>query len=317
MQSPKYLCLAALLAILSASAHSQAQQTFVQKISVNPGDPFQLQVQTSTLVAPQAQIITDPERLVIDVPGAHPAATLHNQIVNRNEVQRVRVGLFSASPPVTRIVLDLNSPQWYRITPTGSGFTVALGASQPATQSDSNPQPIIGWVSGASATPARAAQIDPFVVKKTPQNSVPAVNGVRVLFANGLLEIHAHNATLSEVLFQVQKHTGAAIAIPAGTEQERVEVDSGPGPASQVLGDLLNGSDLNFVVVGSSTDPRVLRSVLLSHKTPGFPAYQPDAPPATASNVPQDNPEVQAAPDPQAYSEVPEPGITPPQPPQN
>jgi hypothetical protein len=33
--------------------------------------------------------------------------------------------------------------------------------------------------------------------------------------------------------------------------------------------------------------------VLLSPKAPGFPQYQPDAPPATASNLPQDNPDMQ------------------------
>jgi len=93
------------------------------------------------------------------------------------------------------------------------------------------------------------------------------INGVNVVFARGLLTIHAQNATLSEILFQIQKQTGAEIAIPAGTEQDRVAADFGPGTPSAVMGDLLNGSGLNFVVVGSASDPNQLRSVILSRKT--------------------------------------------------
>jgi hypothetical protein len=43
-----------------------------------------------------------------------------------------------------------------------------------------------------------------------------------------------------------------------------VAADFGPGPAGEVMHQLLNGSGLNFVVVGSETDPSVLRSVILS-----------------------------------------------------
>jgi hypothetical protein len=285
----------------------------VQKISIGSGDPLQLDIQTGASVAPQAQIISDPERLVIDIPSAVPAPGLRPQTVNRNELQRIRVGLFSTSPPVTRIVLDLNSPEWYRISPTASGFSVTLGGNQTDAQGSTESQPSIGWVSGASVASRGSLPADPFVIRKTVQDSAKAVNGVRVNFAKGLLEIHAHNATLSEVLFQVQRKTGAEIAIPAGTEQQRVVVDSGPAPASQVLADLLNGSDLNFVVVGSPSDPRVLRSVLLSPKAAGFPQYQTDLPPAAAGNVAQDNPEMQNDPG----AQMGESAIAPPDPSSN
>lgn len=105
---------------------------------------------------------------------------------------------------------------------------------------------------------------------------------------------------ISEVLFQVQKATGAEIAIPSGTEQDRVAANFGPGPASEVLSDLLNGSELNFVVVGSEADPRVLRSVVLSRKSEA--SAQPTAMPQTytpdaAENVAPENPEVPTPPD--------------------
>lgn len=300
MRFPRNLYLVLSLALLAAPAHSQARPPArVQKISVNSQGRIQLQVQTSRPVVPQAQIIPDPERLVIDIPGMVPGPNLRAISVNRNEVKRLRVGLFSTTPPVTRIVLDLSSPSQYRITPLASGFTVSLGAEQPNAEqsnaeqpnveqsnvtSDSDSQPTIGWVVQRVASTRTK---DPFraPVVKTISTNVPApVKGVRVRFANGQLEIHAHDVTLSEVLFQIQKQTGAEIGIPAGTEQEHVFVDSGPAPASQVLAELLNGSSLNFVVVGSEADPNALRSVILSRRN-GFAEYIPSpGPPPTARN---------------------------------
>jgi hypothetical protein len=298
MQLPRNLWLISALALLTVPVHSQAiRQPQVQKISINAQDPLQLQIQTSAPVNPQAQIIADPERLVIDIPGAIPGLGLRTLTVNRNEVKRVRVGLFSTAPPVTRIVLDLNSPAWYRITPAASGFTVSLGAASASTADLSNTQPTIGWVSQKTASTRTSSRSSAPVVKTIAASAQAPVNGVRVRFADGQLEIHARNATLSEVLFQIQKQTGAEIAIPAGTEQERVAVDSGPAPASAVLAELLNGSDLNFVVVGSEADPKVLRSVILSRKA-GFAEYVPSySPPPTAANVPPENPEMEAPPE--------------------
>src|SRR6185312_15043465 len=264
MRFPLNLRLISALALLTLPAYSQSKhQLEVQKIYVTPQGPIQLQVQTSFPVAPQAQVISNPERLIIDVPGAVPGSALHGLVVNRGDVKRVRVGLFSTAPLVTRIVLDLNSPQSYRVTPMSSGFTVTLlsGKSNGAQintapvkqavanpQDDSDSQPTVGWVlqrvaSTRTSDPSRAP-----VVKTIAANASAPVKGVNVRFANGRLEIHAHDATLSEVLFQIQKQTGAEIAIPAGTEQERVFIDAGPAPAGQVLSELLNGSSLNFVV---------------------------------------------------------------------
>ena len=125
------------------------------------------------------------------------------------------------------------------------------------------------------------------------------VNGVSVDFADGMLSIHANNASLSEVLFQIQKKTGAEIAIPAGTEQERVAADFGPGTPSDVLSQLLNGSGLNFVVVGSESDPNALRSVLLSPKGPNIPTpTQPYSAPV-AQNMQMEAPESVTAPGPE------------------
>jgi AMIN domain-containing protein len=80
---------------------------------------------------------------------------------------------------------------------------------------------------------------------------LPPMPLVTVTFANGMLRIHAEKATLSEVLFEVQRQTHAEIPIPAGAEREEVIADLGPAPARDVLAALLNGSPYNFIFVGN------------------------------------------------------------------
>ena len=307
MAAVKHLCGIVALALAVSYAGAQAHLPAVRRVSVVSQNPLQLQIQTSPSAVPQMQMISGPDRLVIDIPNTAPAATLRGISVNRGEVKGVRTSLFSTAPSVTRIVVDLNSPQPYRIVPNANGLLVTLGddsessASAPTAQAPVAHVSSIGWVSPNAGV--RVVNVGSPVASPARKNSPPLAlpaNSVSVQFTNGLLSIQATGATLSEVLFQIQKQTGAEIAIPSGTEQDRVAANFGPGPASEVLRELLNGSGLNFVVVGSESDPTALRSVILTRKSetsagpiPVPQAYTPDA----AQNIPPDAPEMVAPPD--------------------
>jgi AMIN domain len=285
--------------LFSAGAALAVQQGTVSSVAIVSNNPFQLQIRTNGTQAPQSQIVSSPERLVVDIPNALPGPALHGIAVHLGEIRGVRISLFSATPPITRIVVDLNQPQWYKVTPNATGVLVSLGSD---SESAVDTQSTIGWVSTKSLTAAKPAitQIASFQVKKGSATSkTPSRKGLSIEFADGLMTIHSGGATLSEILFQIQKVTGAEIAIPAGTEQDKVAADFGPGPASEVLGELLNGTGLNFVVVGSEADHNTLRSVILSRKSetqenPSSVA-QTFTPPPTADNV---EPEYQEAPPP-------------------
>ena len=263
----KSICGIMAVAALSGFAAAQSPRSAsVEKVTFVGDNPVRLQIQTSAPLTPAIQVISNPERLVIDLPNAEPGRGLRGFALNRGEVRGVRTSLYSRSPMTTRIVVDLNTPQWYRVTPDGAGMVISLGGEK---QGASGALTTVGWVSTrSSAQIVERPQAMPAVASMPAAVPVrsPLVNGATVRFANGQLSIHATNASLSEILFQIQKVTGAEIAIPAGTEQQRVAGDFGPGTASQVLGDLLNGSGLNFVVVGSAVDPTQLRSVILSRK---------------------------------------------------
>src|SRR5438128_1794300 len=282
MKFSKYLrgtSLAALLLVLTGAP--VAAQLSVRRISVVSGDPFQLQIQTSAAVTTQSQIVSSPDRLVIDIPNAVPGSGLSGLAIRRAGVRGVRVGLFSKTPPVTRIVVDLSQPQWYQITPDASGVRVSLGVDPETSAAASQ---TVGWVLTKVSAKSASVRTLPSLAKKPPSKK-PEKN-IIVNFTDGQLTIHAHGATLSEVLFAIEKETGAQIAVPSGTEIDRVAADFGPGPAAQVMGELLNGSGLNFVVVGSESDPKALRSVILSRKSDAR-----EAPAAVAqSYTPSDGP---------------------------
>jgi hypothetical protein len=296
MAALKNPCGVLVLVWLTMAAGAQtAHVPAVSRIAVVSQDPLQLQIQTSSAAVPQAQMISGPDRLVIDIPNTVPGAALRGIAVNRGDVKDVRVSLFSAVPQVTRIVVDLNAPQPYRIVPNSAGLLVSLGNDPRNDRESSTSVPTIGWVSAkTAAVKVTSAPASPMGRRNLPRPTVGR-NGVNVQFVNGMLSVQATGATLSEVLFQIQKQTGAEIAIPSGTEQDRVAADFGPGPASEVLGELLTGSGLNFVVVGSETDPKVLRSVVLSRKSdaPAQPMVVPQVyTPAAAENIPPEAPEI-------------------------
>ena len=253
-------------ATFSFMAMAQAQSPpLVRRVQVmGDRNPVEIEIEGSERLVPEAQVLTGPDRLVVDFQNAVPDAKLRNQKWARGDVKGVRVGLFSAKPPVTRVVFDLNGPQAYQLFPAGRTVIVKLGGGAGLSSAD------LKTGSGAKLVPtgfpAPSVQI-------TPPAPVPPLV---VSFQNGLLRISSNKASLSEVLFAVHQRTGAEIAIPAGAEQEVVVAEIGPGAAPEVLSSLLTGSKFNFLILSSAADSRVLDRVILSARPEGpTPAYNP------------------------------------------
>ena len=87
----------------------------------------------------------------------------------------------------------------------------------------------------------------------------------QVSYQNELLTIVAPNSTLGDILRAVRKQTGAEIEVPSAPE--RVVTHLGPGPARDVLAELLNGSRFNYVMLGSPANDAVLMRLILVQKT--------------------------------------------------
>ena len=119
-------------------------------------------------------------------------------------------------------------------------------------------------------------------VQQMPLDSMTPVPP-QVTYEHEQLTIVAPNSTLADILRAVRKHTSAEIEIPSNAT-ERVVTHLGPGPAREVVAELLNGSRFNYVLLGSPQDANQLTRVVLVAKSPDN-APAPGQPPAPAANA--------------------------------
>src|SRR5208337_3188783 len=125
-------------------------------------------------------------------------------------------------------------------------------------------------------------------LSQLPMDQIPATPA-KVSYQGGLLTISAQNSTLGEILRDVRKLTGASIEIPQGSgANERVVTHLGPGAPRDVLAGLFNGSSFNYVMLGSSSDPTAVSSVILTAKPSSSGDTQ--AAPTVAANVNEEIP---------------------------
>jgi hypothetical protein len=136
-------------------------------------------------------------------------------------------------------------------------------------------------------------------VPQMPLDSIAAVPP-QVSFANNQLTIVAPNSTLADILKAVRKQTGAEIDVPSAND--RVVTHLGPGPARDVIADLLNGSRFNYVLLGSPGNDSVLTRVVLVPKSgpeniAPAPSVASEADPTTAQAGDGAQPEQEASQD--------------------
>lgn len=129
-------------------------------------------------------------------------------------------------------------------------------------------------------------------VQQIPLDSIAAVPP-QVTFHDNQLTIVAQNSTLADILRAVRKQTGAEIDVPSAPD--RVVTNLGPGPAREVLADLLNGSRFNYVLLGAPGNEAMLtRVVLVQKQVTQQPAVAANAQEPQPGNAQQPTPEDQA-----------------------
>jgi len=133
-------------------------------------------------------------------------------------------------------------------------------------------------------------------VQQMPLDTIAAVPP-QVTYENNQLTIVAPNSTLADILRAVRKQTGADIEVPAAPE--RVVTHLGPGPARDIVAELLNGSRFNYVLLGSPFDETALTRVVLVAKTGPQEITPNPATPGSPSPVSQavNQPEPETAPE--------------------
>jgi hypothetical protein len=88
-----------------------------------------------------------------------------------------------------------------------------------------------------------------------------------VTYQEGALSVTAEDATLREVFERLNESTGAAVEAPA--MEERVSVHLGPQSPVQVVEALLEGTHLNYAVLGGTGPSDPLRRIIVMPKPAG------------------------------------------------
>jgi len=99
----------ALVTVLSAQ-NADGQTAEIRQVSVGlNGDNVTIDVNLTGSVIPGVMIASNPDRLVLQLPHTTAPAKQQTVTVKQNGVKSVRVGLNQASPPIARVVVDLNT----------------------------------------------------------------------------------------------------------------------------------------------------------------------------------------------------------------
>ena len=180
--------------------------------------------------------------------------------------------------------------RWTRMALTlvlGIGVMASGSFARAASQQQSTSQQT---TSHRGKKKAKAPQLAPLPsgptgpVQPIPLDAIAAVPP-QVSYENDQLTINAPNSTLADILRAVRKQTGAEIEVPSAPE--RVVTRLGPGPARDVVAQLLNGSRFNYVLLGSPADDALLTKVVLVAKTGPDTITPPPAAPQPAPAITQ------------------------------
>lgn len=125
------------------TAGTGAEHPLIQKVDVlKSGEGITVEITGSGQLSATATTVANPDRVVVDVPGAVVSRFRHIAI-GSDGIKGVRLGQNSAHPPVARLVVDLAAARDYQLIPAGNKVILKLApASVAQARPASHPQEV-------------------------------------------------------------------------------------------------------------------------------------------------------------------------------
>src|SRR5579864_3845501 len=124
----------ALSVSLGAAQSTAGGAAEVEQLQVRrEGADVTIQVILTGTVKPSIETAINPDRLVLVLPGTLSDAKQKHFPLDANGVRGVRMGLNTANPPVTRLVVDLNEAHSYTLNAEGNTITLRVQATETAS----------------------------------------------------------------------------------------------------------------------------------------------------------------------------------------
>ena len=172
--------------------HASAQRNQLQRVKVIPGaDGIQIEISSTQSVTPRLSKLNSPDRVLVELPETVIASSQNKIPVGSAGVKGVRIGMDGKTPPTTSVVIDLEKPLAYELTPGSAGkviltlhaqgLTPIVAKTNSAPAKASSPTPAVKAAvatpqpaaAAKSAAPPKVAVINMAVPKATAQTSKP------------------------------------------------------------------------------------------------------------------------------------------------
>jgi hypothetical protein len=115
----------------ASSSHNQ-----LQRVNVVPGaDGVAIEISSSQAVTPRVSKLSSPARVVVELPETVVASSQSKISVGSAGVKGVRIGMDGKTPPTTSVVVDLEKPLAYEVTPGADGKIILTLHSEEAAPS--------------------------------------------------------------------------------------------------------------------------------------------------------------------------------------
>jgi hypothetical protein len=201
------------------ATESTSSHNHLQRVNVVPGaNGFQIEINSSQTVTPNVTKLTSPERLLVELPDTTVASAQTKIPVGSGGVKGVRIGMDGKTPPTTSVVVDLDKPLAYELTPGPAGkviltlhsegaVTVAKSAPAPAVKASAPVAKASAPAAKASAAPAKVA------VEKAPAGK-PTLIPTNVAVAKASAAKPGSPVSKSEPKQQAKVATTTKIAAP-------------------------------------------------------------------------------------------------------
>jgi len=197
----------------SASASASSSHNQLQHVSVVPGaDGFQIEISSSQAVTPRVSKLNSPARVVVELPETVVASAQNKIPVGSAGVKGVRIGMDGKTPPTTSVVVDLDKPLAYELTPGPAGKVILTLHTEGAAPSvaKNSPAPAVKTAPAKTSAPATQSQA---VAKPT---LVPAKTaGVKAPASKPVAEASKPEAKQPAKGAAVTKIAAPAVSAPA------------------------------------------------------------------------------------------------------
>jgi hypothetical protein len=217
----------------------------VQNLQViTTGNEVRVEVTLSKSVKPSVVVATNPDRLVLELPGTVSDGKQKQAVIHGAPgVRRVRYGLHQAEPPTTHVVVDLVQSTPYQLLENGNQITLVLSLATTARAQHKPPaSAATRGLLGVFMTGSRPAEPTPAMpppnIPETATANTSGTPPVRTT-AGGSTSTQSSSASLDSPVSAAGNtsalHTAeAGTSFPSGTAVPATASGGGQGSASQV-----------------------------------------------------------------------------------